>query len=176
MSNQAKDWQEGDYSIRVTGNTVTAGTIRYEKMKGPCGNYLGNKKIIATAKCDPEDDFSLSMGVALAIDRLNKELNKGKIWTGDKVRIKRSGLSYTTYVRWIKKNIDNVGLAACFAYGQLPSGDDTIYVIKAIAPWGAGYEGDKMLAYVQKYFAFSNSKVNDNEPCYLIEVDGLEKV
>lgn len=31
MSNLAKDWQEGEYSVRVEGNTVTVGTIRYEK-------------------------------------------------------------------------------------------------------------------------------------------------
>lgn len=39
-----------------------------------------------------------------------------------------------------------------------------------------GYDVNKMLAYVQKYFVFSNGKVDDNKPCYLIEVDGLEKV
>lgn len=49
-------------------------------------------------------------------------------------------------------------------------------IVKAITPWGIEHEGDKMLAYVQKYFVFSNGKVDDNEPCYLIRVDGLEKV
>nr|DAW16734.1 MAG TPA: hypothetical protein [Caudoviricetes sp.] len=176
MSNLAKDWQEGEYSVRVEGNTVTVGTIRYEKMKGPYGNYLGDKKIIATAKCDPEDEFNLSMGVALAMDRLNKELSKGKIEVGDKVKIVSNGLSYLTYTRWIEKNINNVGLVACFAYGQIPYEDDAVYVVKAIAPWGVEYDENKMLAYVQKYFVFSNGKVDDNEPCYLIEVDGLEKV
>lgn len=176
MSNQAKDWQEGEYSVRVKGNTVMVGTIRYEKMKGPYGNYLGDKKIIATAKCAPEDEFSLSMGVALAMDRLSKELGKDKIEVGDKVKIVSNGLSYLTYTRWIKKNINDVGLAACFAYDQIPCEDDVVYVIKAIAPWGTEYDKNRMLAYVQKYFVFNNGKVDDNEPCYLIEVDGLEKV
>lgn len=178
MSNLAKDWQEGDYSIRVTGNTVTVGTIRYEKMKGSYGYYLGDKKIIATAKCDPEDEFSLSMGVALAMDRLNKELSKGKIEVGDKVKIKNSGLSYSTYTTWINKNINNVGLAACYVYGQIPKLDETEYIVKAIAPWyeGQGKDEGTMLAYIQRYYKFIDGKVSDNEPCYLIHIDGLEKV
>ncbi len=176
MSNQAKDWQEGDYSIRVTGNTVMVGTIRYEKMKGPYGNYLGDKKITAIAKCDPEDEFSLSMGVALAMDRLSKELGKGKIEVGDKVKIKDAYLCYLTYIDWIKKNIDDVGLVACFAFNQPLKADETEYIVKAIAPWGTEHEKGKMLAYVQKYFVYSGGEVNDHEACYLIEVDGLEKV
>jgi hypothetical protein len=174
MSNQAKDWQEGEYSVRVKGNTVMVGTIRYEKMKGPHGNYLGDKKIIATAKCAPEDEFSLSMGVALAMDRLNKELSKGKIEVGDKVKIVNSGLSYTTYTGWIKKNINDVGLAACYSFGQIPKEDDTVYIVKAIAPWDNNV--DEKLAYVQRYFIFSNGESNDNEFCYLMSIDGLEKV
>lgn len=178
MSNLAKDWQEGDYSIRVTGNTVTVGTIRYEKMKGPYGNYLGDKKIIATAKCDPEDEFSLSIGVALAMDRLNKKLGKDKIEVGDKVKIKNSGLSYSTYTTWINKNINNVGLAACYVYGQIPKFDETEYIVKAIAPWyvGQGKDEGTMLVYIQRYYKFIDGKVSDNEPCYLIRIDGLEKV
>lgn len=172
MSNLAKDWQEGSYIVYVKGNSVTA-------MKDYGGKYgsrtcFGRKS--AEARCDPEDEFSLNMGVALAMDRLNKELGKDKIEVGDKVKIKKSGLSYTTYASWIKKNIDDVGLATCFAYGQIPYEDDAVYVVKAIAPWNIKYERSKMLAYVQKYFVFSNGEVDDNEPCYLIEVNGLEKV
>lgn len=131
MSNQAKDWQEGSYTVRVKDGEVEVST---------------------------------------------KELSKDKIEVGDKVKIKSWGLSYSTYLRWIKKNIDDVGLAACFAYGQIPDEDDTVYVVKAVAPGGAEYGRNKMLAYVQKYFVFSNGKVYDNEPCYLIDVNGLEKV
>lgn len=162
MSNQAKDWQTGTYVVSVYNNRV--------KVSRP---KQGHDKpfIEAEAKCDPEDDFSLSMGVALAMDRLNKELGKDKIEVGDKVKIKNRDLSYTTYASWIKKNIDDVGLAACFVYGQIPYEDDAVYVVKAIAPWDTNteYNVNKMLAYVQKCFAF-------NEPCYLIGVDGLEKV
>lgn len=172
MSNLAKDWQEGSYIVRVTGNLVEASKVYKDTVDG----HICYKKSSAQAKCDPEDEFSLSMGVVLAVDRLNKELNKDKIEVGDKVKIKNCSLSYTTYASWIKKNIDDMGLATCFAYGQIPYEDDAVYVVKAIAPWNIKYEDGKMLAYVQKYFVFSNGKVDDNEPCYLIEVDGLEKV
>lgn len=167
MSNLAKDWQTGTYVVSVYNNRV--------KVSRP---KQGHDKpfIEAEAKCAPEDEFSLSMGVALAMDRLSKELSKDKIEVSDKVKIKNRGLSYTTYASWIKKNIDDVGLATCFVYGRIPYEDDAVYVVKAIAPWNIKYEEGKMLAYVQKYFVFSNGKVDDNEPCYLIGVDGLEKV
>lgn len=172
MSNLAKDWQEGCYIVYVKGNSVTA----MKGYRGKCGSrtYFGRKS--AEARCDLKDEFSLSMGVALAMDRLNKELGKDKIKVGDKVKIKNHDLSYTTYPRWIKKNIDDVGLAACFAYGWGPDEDDTVYVIKAIAPWDVEHGGGKMLAYVQKYFVYNDGKVDDNEPCYLMAVEGLEKV
>lgn len=132
MSNQAKDWQEGSYIVRVTGNLVEASKV----YKGEVDGHICYKKSSAQAKYDPEDEFSLSMGVALAMDRLNKKLSRGKIEVGDKVKIKDSSLSYLTYTRWIKKNIDDMGLAACFAYDQIPCEDEVVYVIKAIAPWG----------------------------------------
>lgn len=172
MNNLAKDWQEGSYTVRVTGNLVEASKVHKDTVDG----HICYKKSSAQAKCDPEDEFSLSMGVALAMDRLSKELGKDKIEVGDKVKIKNCGLSYTTYASWIKKNIDDVGLATCFVYGKIPYKDGAVYVVKAIAPWNIKYEDGKMLAYVQKYFVFSNGKVDDNEPCYLISLDGLEKV
>lgn len=176
MSNLAKDWQEGSYTVRVKDGEVEVSTIRtVTKTYLTCASDV-HKKYVATARCAPEDEFSLSMGVALAMDRLNKKLGKDKIEVGDKVKIKNCGLSYTTYINWIKKNINDVGLATCFAYGQMPHEDDAVYVVKAVAPWDIEHEGGKMLAYVQKYFVFSNGKVDDNEPCYLIGIDGLEKV
>ena len=167
MSNQAKDWQTGTYVVSVYNNRV--------KVSRPKQGY--DKPFIeAQAKCAPEDEFSLSMGVALAMDRLNKKLGKDKIEVGDKVKIKNACLSYPTYARWIKKNINDVGLAACFAYDQVPKADGTEYIVKAIAPWGTEYVGGKMLAYVQKYFVYGDGEVSNNEACYLIQVDGLEKV
>lgn len=165
MSNQAKDWQKGYYTVFVDGKTLAVSKKTKTGMT-----------VVGTAQCAPEDEFSLSMGVALAMDRLSKKLDRDKIEVGDKVKIKDCGLSYPTYSGWIKKNIDDVGLAACFAYSQIPDEDDTVYVVKAIAPWVTKYDINKTLAYVQKYFVCSNGRVNDNEVCYLMDVKGLEKV
>ena len=176
MSNQAKDWQKGYYTVLVDGKTIAVSKkVRTGK------NELGFptfKTVTATSQCAPEDEFSLSMGVALAMDRLNKELSKGKIEVGDKVKIKNSGLSYSTYTTWINKNINNVGLAACYVYGQIPKLGETEYIVKAIAPWyvGQGKDEGTMLVYIQRYYKFIDGKVSDNEPCYLICIDGLEKV
>lgn len=178
MSNQAKDWQKGTYTVRIKDNLVEVEALRAITGEIPFDGHIIQKRYVATARCAPEDEFCLSMGVALAMDRLSKELNKDKIEVGDKVKIKNCGLSYTTYASWIKKNINDVGLAACFAYSRIPNEDDTVYVVKAIAPWGTEYEKDKdkKLAYVQQYFKFSNDKISDNEVCYLMRIDGLEKV
>lgn len=171
MSNLAKDWQEGSYTVRIMGNLVEASKVYKDKVDG----HVCCKKSSAQAKCNPEDEFSLSMGVALAMDRLNKELSKNKIEVGDKVKIKDIGFSCPTFVDWIKRNIGNVKLAACFAYGQYPKVVNIEYIVKAIAPWGVGCNKDKLLAYVQQY-VYDYGTISNNQPCYLIEVDGLEKV
>lgn len=169
MSNLAKDWQTGTYVISVYNNRVKVSRPKQ-------GN--GKPFVEAEARCAPEDEFSLSMGVALAMDRLSKELGKGKIEVGDKVKIKKCGLSYTTYSRWIKKNIDDVGLAACYVFGQTPKLDETEYIVKAIAPWCVAQDKDKgeMLAYIQRYYKFNSGRTDDNQPCYLICINELEKV
>ncbi len=174
MSNLAKDWQKGTYTIRVKDNLVEIDTIRPIKKETSFGSCTLQKRYVGTARCASEDEFSLSMGVALAMDRLIKELNKGKIEVGDKVKIKNCDQSYTTYVSWIKKNINDVGLAACYSFGQIPKEDDTVYIVKAIAPWSNSV--DEKLAYVQRYFKFSNGGISDDEFCYLMCIDGLEKV
>lgn len=166
MSNQAKDWQEGSYTVRVTGNLVEASKV----YKGEVDGHICYKKSSAQAKCDPEDEFSLSMGVALVMDRLSKELGKGKIEVGDTVKIKDSDLSYIAYIDWIAANVNDVKLAACYNYNAIPKMDGDEYIVKAIAPWING--SNTMLAYIQRYY----NKVEYNQPCYLIRIDGLEKV
>ena len=166
MSNQAKDWQTGTYVVSVYNNRVKVSRPKQGRDK---------PFVEAEAKCGPEDEFSLSMGVALAMDRLNKELGKDKIEVGDKVKIVSKGFVYTTYVDWVVDNVPDPRMAACFVYGQIPNEDDTVYVVKAIAPYGGVWK-TKKLAYVQKYSEYYFGTVNTNQPCYLIDVNGLEKV
>lgn len=172
MSNLAKSWQKGDYILRVEGNSVEAIKVYSERING---HVYCNRKV-AVARCDPKDEFSLSVGVALAMDRLNKELGKNEIEVGDKVKIVDSGKVYTTNINWIEKNIKDVRLAACFVYGQLPKADGIEYIVKAVAPWDVEHRRGKMLAYVQEYFAHENGEACDDGACYLIGIDGLETV
>lgn len=170
MSNQAKNWQEGSYTVRVMGNLVEASKVYKDKVDG----HICYKKSSAQAKCDPEDEFSLSMGVALAMDRLNKELSKNEIKVGDKVKIVNKGFVYKTYADWVAENVPDLRMVARFAYNQFPDEDDTIYVVKAIAPHHR--LSREKLVYIQKYFQYSSGVVDIWQPCYLIDIDGLEKV
>lgn len=157
MSNLAKEWQTGTYVVSVYNNKV--------KVSRP---KQGNDKpfVEAEARCAPEDEFSLSMGMALAMARLNKELSKNKIEVGDKVKIKDISKVYPTYISWLTKNLYGVGDIARYAYGCRPFLDE-FYRILVIAPHSL--DNNKKLAYIEPFESVT-------KPCYLIEVDGLEKV
>ena len=157
MSNLAKDWQTGTYVVSVYNNRVKVSRPKQ-------GN--GKPFVEAEAKCDPEDEFSLSMGVALAMDRLSKELSKNKIEVGDKVKIKDISKVYPIYISWLTKNLYGVGDIARYAYGCRPF-LDKFYRILVIAPHSL--DNNKKLAYIEPFEGVT-------KPCYLIEVDGLEKV
>lgn len=164
MSNLAKDWQEGQYTVLVDGKTITV-SKKIKTGKNEQG-FLTSKTVTATSQCAPEDEFSLSMGVALAMDRLNKELGKDKIEVGDKVKIKDISKVYPTYISWLTKNLYGVGDIARYAYGCRPFLDE-FYRILVIAPYSL--DNNKKLAYIEPFESVT-------KPCYLIEVDGLEKV
>ncbi len=157
MSNLAKDWQTGTYVVSVYNNRVKVSRLKQ-----------GNDKpfVEAEARCAPEDEFSLSMGMALAMARLNKELSKNKIEVGDKVKIKDISKVYPTYISWLTKNLYGVGDIARYAYGCRPFLDE-FYRILVIAPHSL--DNNKKLAYIEPFESVT-------KPCYLIEVDGLEKV
>ena len=167
MSNLAKDWQEGGYTVRVKDGEVEVSTIRtVTKTYLTCATDV-HKKYVATARCAPEDEFSLSMGVALAMDRLSKELGKDKIEVGDKVKIKNCSKVYPVYVSWLRENLCDIDDIARYAYGVRPYVSDDYYKVLVIAPYTPN--SDKKLAYIKEIG-------NTHFPCYLIEVDGLEKV
>lgn len=165
MSNQAKDWQKGSYHIRVKDNVIEASALRHTEK----GNYKSLKRYNATARCNPEDEFSLSMGVALAIDRLNKQLEdeNGKIKVGDIVTITDGDLSYINYYQWVVDNIKSPQLLVKYAYNAIPTNNrNKEYRVITIAPWKSGCKTN--LAYIQN--------LDWPETCYLINVEGLKKV
>lgn len=166
MSNLAKDWQEGKYSVRVSGKTVTVSTMRFDK-----GSYLGDRKIIATAKCAPEDEFSLSMGVALAIDRLNKQLestNK-EIKVGDRVQIVSPDKAYTTFTSWVARHVHDGTMVAMYKYNCVPSNGIVGKVI-AVAPHNN--DKRKMLLYIEQSHPYGIT----HPGCWLMDFEGVKKL
>lgn len=174
MSNLAKDWQEDGYNVYVKNGEVEVSAIRAINKNYLSCTTVVHKRYVATARYAPEDEFSLSMGVALAMDRLSKELSKDKIEVGDKVKIKDYRLTYDSYIEWVVKNITDVGLAACYSYGNYPPKEAAEYMVKAIAPWVD--KSKNKLVYIQRYYVFKNGEIDTFQPCFLMAVDGLEKV
>lgn len=50
--------------------------------------YRGDEKVVATARCAPEDKFDFMVGAKLAMERLDAEINKPKYYDGKVVCIK----------------------------------------------------------------------------------------
>lgn len=166
MSNQAKKWQEGNYSVRVSGKTVTVSTMRFDK-----GSYLGDREIIATVKCAPEDEFSLSMGVALAMDRLNKQLesvNK-EIKVGDRVQIVSPDKAYTTFTSWVTRHVHDGTMVAMYKYNCMP---DIGIVGKVIAVAPHDNNKSKTLLYIEQNHLYGVI----HPGCWLMDSKGVKKL
>lgn len=166
MSNLAKDWQEGKYSVRVSGKTVTVSTMQFDK-----GSYLGDRKIIATAKCAPEDEFSLSIGVALAIDRLNKQLESAnkEIKVGDRVQIVSPDKAYTIFTNWVTRYVHDGTMVAMYKYNCVPSNGIVGKVI-AVAPHNI--DKRKMLLYIEQSHPYGIT----HPGCWLMDFEGVKKL
>ena len=91
---------------------------------------------------------------------------KEEIKVGDKVKVIDYGLFFDEYYSWVKENINNRVLKLKFDYGNvLPNG--TICEVLYINKHNRGYNADETLAYIQDI---------ENKRCYLIDVNGLEKI
>ena len=162
MSNLAKDWQTGTYVVSVYNNRV--------KVSRP---KQGHDKpfIEAEAKCAPEDEFSLSMGVALAMDRLNKQLESAnkEIKVGDRVQIVSPDKAYTTFTSWVARHVHDGTMVAMYKYNCAPSNGIVGKVI-AVAP----HDNDKSktLLYIEQ-----NHPYGDIHPgCWLMAFEGVKKL
>lgn len=171
MSNLAKDLQEGCYIVYVKNEEVEVSAIRPVTK-----NYLScvsdvHKKYVATARCAPEDEFSLSMGVALAMDKLNKQLeseNK-EIKVGDRVQIVSSNKAYTAFSTWVARHVHDGTMVAMYKYKCVPSNGIVGKVI-AVAPHDNNKR--KTLLYIEQ-----NHPYNDIHPgCWLMDSEGVRKL
>lgn len=143
-NNKAPKEMEGTYTLTIESNEV--------KIFDKEGN-------VGMARCHPDDKFSLEAGVKEAFTKLEED--KKVIKVGDKVEVVYSGLSYTTYVTWLKNNL-KFEEAVKYDYGCCPYKGSNGNVI-AIAKHT---KKDKILVA----FETNNHKV------YLVEDKGLRKV
>lgn len=91
---------------------------------------------------------------------------KEELKVGDKVKVIDYGLFFDKYYSWVKENINNRELKLKFDYGNvLPNG--TICEVLHINKHNGSYNTDETLAYIQDI---------KNKRCYLIDVNGLEKI
>ena len=146
---------EGTYTLTIEGKTVSI------------TDSSGHTK---TANCAPDDTFNLGEGVNLAMSRLHDKT----IRVGDIMKVTRPGQCYTTYVSWIERNVKSIREAALYRYDEsIEAGGK--YRVLYVAEHGEG-SADTVLCYVQKYELYYNGEINENAPCYLINVKGVEKI
>ena len=146
---------EGTYTLTIEGKTITI------------TDSSGHTK---TANCAPDDTFNLGEGVNLAMSRLHDKT----IRVGDIVTVIRPGQCYTTYVGWIERNVKSIREAALYRYNESieASGE---YRVLYMAEHGRSSD-DGILCYIQKYVVYPSGNVEDYEPCYLINIKGVEKI
>lgn len=91
---------------------------------------------------------------------------KEELKVGDKVKVINNGLFFDEYYDWVEENIKNRELKLKFDYGNiLPN--ETICTVLHIDKHNYGCNADDTLAYIQDI---------KNNRCYLIDIDGLEKI
>ena len=148
---------EGTYTLTIEGKTISI------------TDSSGHTK---TANCAPDDTFNLGEGVNLAMNRLHDKT----IRVGDIVKVTRPGQCYTTYVGWIERNVKSIREAALYRYNESIEADGkyrVLYVAKHGAKRSRRY-GDRILCYIQECNAYGG--IDDCAPCYLINIEGVEKI
>lgn len=81
----AVEWLSGWYKFEVVPTEKIIITHDYKTTTATM--YRGDEKVIATARCAPEDKFDFMVGAKLAMERLNDEINP-KYYNGKVVCIK----------------------------------------------------------------------------------------
>lgn len=80
------DWLSGWYKFEAVPTDKIV--IVHDGKTTTATLYLGDEKVVTTARCAPEDKFDFMVGAVIALTRLNKEINKPKFYNGKVVCIK----------------------------------------------------------------------------------------
>ena len=146
---------EGTYTLTIEGKTISI------------TDSSGHTK---TANCAPDDTFNLGEGVNLAMSRLHDKT----IRVGDIVTVTRPGQCYTTYIGWLEHNVKSIREAALYRYNEsIEAGGK--YKVLYMAEHGRGSD-DSVLCYIQEYVVYPGGEIDEYAPCYLINIEGVEKI
>lgn len=120
----------------------------------------------AVAKCSPEDTFDFAIGAKLALARLIDAVNNPPIQVGDTVRVVNTGKCYRANIEWVIEYIADKSQVARYAYGA-----------------SLGYDEGKLehpgafrVLHIAEGLAFIHRTDNYDTRCYLVGLDGLERV
>lgn len=158
-------------------NKMEKRNIAPKEIQGQYKLNIKDNKIVLTdnegneyiSRCHPDDKFKVGLGVEEAFTKkILKE--KEKIKVGDIVRVKDSDECYPLYTEWMIENLKGkpnyLEYLAYFNYNHKTEKDEEYKVIY-IAPHKYIKNCTLCLIQVNKYNFYS---------CYLIDIDGLEKV
>lgn len=151
--NMAKDWQREWYHTFVGDNEVIAKTTR------------NGKFYRCSAKCHPDDKFSLSEGVRIATERLEKEFNPNNIKVGDVVYVKDAECVYPWNEGWVIKNVKDIRDIAKWRYNVVSANipRDMSYTVKYVAPLNLA--DSRILVFI-----------SGKDGCYLYNIEALGKI
>lgn len=178
----------GEWKITIYGDTVFASSAskkpNHNAPKTIKGDYdlsiHGNKIVLVDnvdgttveAKCHPDDDFDIGVGVKEAFKKLNEkreEMNK-RIEVGDWVEIVNPGLSFSTLNYFFKDN-NLMQYATRYRYAVTPNKGTQGRVV-------AIQEGKCVIEVDNDYELGNEDYVGMNcyDTIYIIGYDGLKKV
>ena len=145
----------GEYRLGINGRKM-----RVEKL---------DDREKARATCHKLDNWNMVDGINLCLDRIanKKRENKKPICVGDRVKVANPEKAYVNCIDWVGRNCNSVKDAAAYRKGNKPA-ENMIGEVLHIAPYSGN--SDHMLAYIRVGAPF------DIYDCYLIAVDGLERV
>lgn len=144
----------GKITITTDGKITTAKLYRH-----------GEPTLKAVATCSTEDTFDFAIGAKLAFDRLIDAVNNPLIQVGDLVRVVNTGKCYPRKPRWVAEHIADPLLIARYAYGQELGYHGIIE-----------HPGAFRVLHIAEGLAFIHRTDNYDTRCYLVGLDGLERV
>lgn len=144
----------GKIVITTDGRITTAKLYRH-----------GEPTLKTVATCSPEDTFDFAIGAKLVLERLIDAVNNPPIQVGDIVRVVNTGKCYPRKPRWVAEHIADPLLIARYAYGH-----------RLGYPGIIKHPGAFRVLHIADGWAFIQLTDNYDAGCYLVGLDGLERV